>query len=462
MTPQKDVLEESTMIIREIESNLEKAMQKRREEVERELEDKIRREREEHDRRLRKIEEEFARERDTVKEYQAAVDEFKTVRESLQAEIREHLEKSIGYQQDIERLTAQTLEELKIVSAKNAQLAEVRDHAEERVSALRTKLREKYGIVTDEPLPKSDGDIVVNLEQELSKLKRIKELLESDGASEPLDRPAEAVPVPLPEEIPAPETPPQAEPAPFLDVPEEAGPEPLPTPEPVVADDESGVEFPMPEINKFIEEFVRKEQEQPAATAAIEPEVLAPKAEEREVYKPKPEDRKAVFDELNFQAVFETLEKYRKSETTDYDGEISYFQNRDRSILDGESIIRAVGHLLEEARKLYEKLGQTESPKEQFFMKQELINHQEILRKIILRAVKLCEREANTLPRYTEEILSLSVLKDILEKLNLDNWSNSDDFRSFEAMAGRLKDAYYKRITPPAHYLRSIVQELED
>jgi len=207
----------------------------------------------------------------------------------------------------------------------------------------------------------------------------------------------------------------------------------------------------MPEINKFIEEFVKQERE-----AQAEPEFI-----ERETAKPKVEERKAVFDDLNFQAVFETLEKFRKSEATDYEGEISYFVNRDRTILDGESLVRAVGHMLEEARKLYEKLGQTESPKDQFFIKQELINHQEILRKIVLRAVKLCEREGHTLPGYTEGILSLGVLKDILEKLNLDNWSNADDFSSFEALAGRLKDTFYKRITPPARYLRSIVQELE-
>ena len=44
---------------------------------------------------------------------------------------------------------------------------------------------------------------------------------------------------------------------------------------------------------------------------------------------------------------------------------------------------------------------------------------------------------------------------------NMDNWSNQDDFRSFEDYVGRLKDMFYKRITPPAHYLQSIVDELE-
>ncbi|MBM3295313.1 MAG: hypothetical protein FJY82_12445 [Candidatus Aminicenantes bacterium] len=450
MTPQKDVLDESAVIIQEIETTLEKALQKRREEIERELEEKIRRDREEYESRLRGIEEDFARERDTIKEYRSAVAEFETVQGTLQAEIREHLDKSIGFQKEIERLTARTLDELRTVADKSSQLSEVRDRAEEKVAALRTKLKEKFGIVADEPLGKSDNEIVVNLEQELSKLKRIKELLENDSAAEE-DRalgsePESPAGVSASQDLPAPD-----EDEPLLRIPEEAEPELPPTPEPLLAEEEPRAEIPMPEINKFIEEFVKREQEAPPVPHLPEPE-------------PPPavsDGRKAAADDLNFQAVFETLEKYRKSETTDYDGEISYFQNLGRSVLDGESLIRAVGHMLEEARKLYEKIVRTESPKDQFFIKQELINHQEILRKIILRAVKLCEREGHTLPRFTEEILNLAVLKDLLEKLNLDNWSNADDFRSFEASAGRLKDAFYKRITPPAHYLRSIVQELE-
>ena len=86
---------------------------------------------------------------------------------------------------------------------------------------------------------------------------------------------------------------------------------------------------------------------------------------------------------------------------------------------------------------------------------------QEVLRKVILRSVRMCEKENATLPRFSADVLSIGVLKEILEKLNMDNWSNPDDFRAFEEYVGRLKDMFYKRITPPAHYLQSIVDELE-
>jgi hypothetical protein len=57
--------------------------------------------------------------------------------------------------------------------------------------------------------------------------------------------------------------------------------------------------------------------------------------------------------------------------------------------------------------------------------------------------------------------LNVLVLKDILEKLNMDNWSNEEDFNAFESFATKLKDTFYKKITPPALYLKSIVDELE-
>jgi len=115
---------------------------------------------------------------------------------------------------------------------------------------------------------------------------------------------------------------------------------------------------------------------------------------------------------------------------------------------------------LEEAKKLYLKLSQTESPKEQFFIKQEIINQQEILRKYILRNLKMCEREGAVLPEFTTAILNLDSLKDILEKLSMENWSNPGDFNSFRTLIESLKDAYYAKITPPVYYLKSLIEEL--
>ncbi len=422
MTPKGDVLDESTMIISEIESNLEKALQKRKEEIEREYQERVRREKEESEKKLTMIQQEFDKEKETLKDYKGTISEFEAVRDTLQTQIHEHLEKAVGCQKEIETLTALTLEELRTVSDLSSKLTEIRRSTEAKVTELRTKLKEKYGIVAEGLDEKSGNEIVVDLEQELNKLKKIKELLETDPEApkgSPDNNPRAGA-SPEPSAPPEEPDPPQVQP-----------------------------EFRMPEINQFIEDLGRQAED--VKNQGVPPEHAKDKAD----------DKRTPLDELNFQSVFEALEKYRRAESTDYDGEISYFQNGDRMILDGESLIRAVTHMLEDAKKMCQKLDQVEAAKDQFFIKQELINSQEVLRKVILRTVKMCEKDNCSLPDHTKDILNVSVLKNILEKLNMDNWSNKEDFNAFESYATKLKDTFYKKITPPALYLKSIVDELE-
>lgn len=449
MTPKEDMLDESAQIINEIESNLEKVLQKRKEEVERDLQLKMRREKEEAERKKTLIEGEFEKERGTIKEFRGAISEFETARKTLQDRMRDHLDRGMRYQQDIEKLTALTLEELRKVGDLSLQLSELRQTSEKKLAEIRTKLKERFGIAMEAPADaavpapapaferKNESAMASDLDQELNKLKKIKELLETDSAGPA--RPAFEPPH-VPEAF--------AEPPAVPEEPEFVPPERF---EPMSFESERPrPEFKMPEINQFIEDFMKREG------PPSQPEMAF-----GEPVKTRKEERKSGFEDLSFQAVFETLEKYRKIEPLDFNGEISYFQNRERLILDGESLLRAMGLVLENAKKQTQKLSQTESPKDQFFLKQELINHQESLRKILLRWVRMCEKDGGSLPRYTNEIISLPVLKDILEKLNMDNWSNPEDVRSFESLTVRLKDAFYRKITPPAYYLRSIIEELE-
>ena len=120
----------------------------------------------------------------------------------------------------------------------------------------------------------------------------------------------------------------------------------------------------------------------------------------------------------------------------------------------------SLGSSLDGAKKLYKKLNETESPKEQFFIKQDIIRHQEVLRKLMLSSIKMSDKEFCTLPGYTREILNVEVLKTILEKVSMENWSDEQDFVEFDKYAKSLKDAYYAKITPPARYIQSILDEL--
>jgi hypothetical protein len=107
------------------------------------------------------------------------------------------------------------------------------------------------------------------------------------------------------------------------------------------------------------------------------------------------------------------------------------------------------------------KLGQTESPKDQFFIKQELINWQEGLRALFLRVVKMCEKSAWSLPRYTQEILNSQVLRRLLERLSMENWSNLEEFASFSAAMSEIKKAFQAKVESRLAYLLSLKREIE-
>jgi len=155
----------------------------------------------------------------------------------------------------------------------------------------------------------------------------------------------------------------------------------------------------------------------------------------------------------------EILEKYKKAEPEE-EAEVIYYENDDIKILDSECIVSAVLSRLEEAEKLYKKLAKTESPIDQFFVKQEIIRSQEALRGVILAGTRMLEKESCTLPQYTIGVINMDVLKEILEKLSMQNWSKKTDFNLFNEYAAKLKKDYYARISSLVDYLKSLIDEL--
>jgi DNA repair exonuclease SbcCD ATPase subunit len=392
-------LKNSIGVIEDIETKMEGLWLKRKEEVEKELEERIRSEREEASKKIEAIERELERGRSVLKDYRTVIGEFESERDGLQREIKAHFDKAVAYQSEIEKMAGQTMDELRLVNELSQKLESVNQSAEEKVNGFRKELEERFGIVAQLPPSREEEELKVDLEHELKKLRKIKELLE-----ETENCPAEEVAVAT---VPPVET----------NVP------------------------PVPPLAEVVEQSLAEEAAGPAA-------------EER------PAEEEAESSEGTFRGLFEVLEGYRKIEARNGNGEISFFHKDGKTILDGEYMVASIDESLEEAKRLYVKLAQTESPKEQFFIKQEIINHQEILRKYILRNLKMCEKEGATMPKFTEAILNLDVLKEILERLSIENWSNPADFNSFRTQVETLKDAYYAKITPPAHYLRSLIREL--
>ena len=425
MAKKEDTPEKSSSVFDEIEEQLSQTLAKRKEELERELEEKIRLQKEETQKKIEELNNELKQGKGALTEFQNKLDDFEKEKAELKAQIKGHIDKAVEFQTEIETKTGQTLEELKTVSTLNQKLETLQRETEEKLLSLKKDLEEKFGIVAEMPANDEHPETEINLDQELAKLKKIRELLNSNEIAEEVSQ--ETVPQEPVEEKP--EAQPKEEPKPEEETKEEAKAE--------VSEEE-----PAP---------VKEAEEE----AAEEPE----EKKEEPVSEEKPEPAREEED-ASFQNAFEKLEEFRKGSTSENDAEVSYFEKDEKIVLDGEYLVSSLNNCFEEAKKLYIKLSQTESPKDQFFIKQEIIKLQEALRKVLLRSIRMCEKDNCSLPEFTSEVLSVDVLKNALEMVSMQNWSNQDDFASFDNFAKGLKDSFYTRITPPAAYLQSIMKEL--
>ena len=431
-----NIFRDSSQVIQEVEDQLERILQKKFRDVDSDLIDRINREKEAARQRKEEIEREFEKEKTALDEYRVMVRDFEEERAGLLNEARDRFQKVLKFQAEIETLARSTVDEIKRVNDIQERLEALRSRTAERAAFLKNDLRERFGIVAEvmqeEPKPLS-----LDLDEELEKLRKIKDLLAIESAAASLGRlggqaaaeddladmdaaaakPGPEIPGiqdliagPAPAEAPQP----PAEPAPAVE------PEAAPAPEP------------------------------PAAAEPAAPPAAEPAAE-------PPSGGSATEGELAAE-----LEASRRTEPANGSGEIHYFQKGRVIIADPEKLLAAVDRTLEEGQRLSVKLGLTESPKDQFFIKQELINWQEGLRALFLRVVKMCEKNAWTLPRYTEDIISAPVLRRMLERLSMENWSNLDEFASFAAGVDEMRKSFQSRIQPRLPYLRSLERELKE
>lgn len=319
------------------------------------------------------------------------VRDFEEQRAGLLNEARDRFQKVLKFQAEIENLARSTVDEIKRVNEIQEKLEILRSKTSERAAFLKNDLRERFGIVAEvmEEEPKPLG---LDLDEELEKLRKIKELLAIESAAASLGR---------------------------------MGGEPARQEDLAVMDAavvKAGVDIP--EIQDLI-----------AGPASADrpdtPVEKAPQAAAEAVPEPGPEPEAP--EAMTEEEAIAYLEAYRRTESTDGSGEIHYFQKDNIIIADPEKILAVADRTLEEGQRLSLKLGLTESPKDQFFIKQELINWQEGLRALFLRVIKMCEKSSWTLPRYTQEIINPQVLRRLLERLSMENWSNLEEFASFSA-----------------------------
>ncbi|MGZ7046611.1 MAG: hypothetical protein ACXVJK_09810, partial [Candidatus Aminicenantales bacterium] len=374
--------------------------------IERDLAGRISQEKEAARKQKEDVEREFLKERDTLSDYRTTVRAAEEERNGLLLEARKHFDKVVSLQAEIEGLARATVDEIKKVTEVQQKIEDLREKTAERAGFLKTDLRDRFGIVAD-ALDKEDKPLSLNLDEELEKLRRIKELLAIESAAVGLGS--------VPED--------------------ERGAGDL-----AALDNSEGAGgFRIPEIQELVAEMPAAAEPRPQPEVEAGPE---PPEEEPEA------------------AVEAALESCRRTEPANGNGEIHYFQKDDKILIDGESLFSAVEKTIEEARRLSVKLGQTESPKDQFFIKQELINWQEGLRALFLRVIKMTEKKIWGLPAYTDGVLNAQSLRGILEQLSIENWSNPEEFAAFTAVAAELRTAYFDRITPRGAYLRALKKEI--
>jgi hypothetical protein len=422
-----NIFRDSSQVIQEVENQLERILQKKFSDVDSELVERINREKEAARRRKEEIEREFEKEKTALNDYRTMVRDFEEQRAGLLNEARDRFQNVLKFQSEIETLAKSTVAEIKRVNEIQDKLEELRTRTSERAAFLKNDLKERFGIVTEVMEEEEAKPLGLDLDQELEKLRKIKDLLAIESAAASLGRMGGVAA--------------RREDLADLDA----------------AASSAGLDIP--EIQDLIAGPAAEEQGAPAAEAAPAPApapLAAPEPPTFSVPEAGGSDETGSEEE-----VVACLESYRRTEPANGSGEIHYFQKDRAVVADPEKILAAVDKTLDEAQRLSMKLGLTESPKDQFFIKQELINWQEGLRALFLRVIKMCEKSAWALPRFTEDIVNTQVLRGLLERLSMENWSNLEEFASFSAAMGEIRKAFQARVEPRLPYLRSLKRDIE-
>ncbi|TKJ32951.1 hypothetical protein CEE39_04655 [bacterium (candidate division B38) B3_B38] len=195
------------------------------------------------------------------------------------------------------------------------------------------------------------------------------------------------------------------------------------------------------------EAILSKKEEAKVEEAKVSPE--------KEQWEPSPSPEEGATEE-------NLLESYKKKDESLGDGTINfiYFQLKDRVIMDGESLLKGINSGVEQMKELYSKLEETGSSKDKYFMKQRIINIQAMLRKIVIKSVSMCKFKYGSLPKYTNDVLNLSLLEEMMEKLNTQNWTKKSDFEEFASFFGEISRAFQSKITPKEPYLKAVLEEI--
>ncbi|HZX10761.1 MAG TPA: hypothetical protein VFG01_07415 [Acidobacteriota bacterium] len=430
-------LKNSASIIEEIEEQLNKVLDERKRKIEEELEEAINRQKEEAQNKISQIEGEVTGEKQSLNEYKTLLSNFEEEKSTIKDEIKSHLKIVMKLQSDIESLTGKSLEELKTIEDLSRKLEEINEETTYKLSSLREELEEKYGIKAEIPEDVGPIDEDFDLNDELQRLNKIKDLLGENGSQLPTPESLEEKIEGLEEEE---------------EVEGEKEEKEL-SKEAEEEEEEKEIEsMDLSELEET-EEEEKEEEDEPEIELEEKKEEEEEEEEEKKKEELEPEEQEA--DERE---AYEKLEEFKKTEGKE--GQVVYFENEGKITLDSKYIINSVEKGIESADKLYDKLDGTTSPKEHFFIKQEIIQEQENIRKLILGCIRVCEMKDCFFPEKTKDILNEEKLQEILERVSMENWSNQEDFNAFSKYIDDLKSEFDAKSSPLDEYTDSILEEL--
>jgi hypothetical protein len=452
------------------EKRISEIFMAQKDEVEQGLVAKINREKEEAQRRIEAVNQEFAKVRGVLNGHKMAMSELRETELHLRGEIRGHFERAVNYQKMMENAATLAGDELEKIGGLNEELEKVRTRAEEEYATLKKHLVSYAGLMATIPAPAPASEDAVNWNDELDKLRRVRDLLATLRPTDPslpaaADNGAEGA-----AEATAPPSPEAEELAASLGLIDEE--------DDGVHDDhefavqgrpEAAFSCAAPAAGPAFEAAPEPSAEPiPGPAAGPEDDVAAELGPEIELdatagpdAAPEPEPAPAAEDSPERRSALDGLARYRKSEPINNGIEIGFYAADAAAVLDAESFMTAVGKIVDGAGQLHAQLSQAASVKDLFLLKQEILNQQEVLRKAFFRVVRFCEKEGGRLPETLSEIVSSQGMKDIIERLTMANWSDPSDFKPFLNELGAMKRAFETRAASNPGYLRSVLDQVE-
>lgn len=379
------------------EKRIEDVFAEKKSEVEKALSDVIDKEKEKAKQRIAELEQEFQNEKESLNRHKAMLEEMKSSIEESRVLVRKHIDQARHCQIMIRKMAGHIGEECTKADELVQKIQELCRNAGEETVRLQATLTDHYGITAPIANSLELGSINADLEGELRQLHDYLEKLTA-AAGESVGAEEGAV-----------ET--------------GAG----------CGDDFRVAENPGLSETTVSPEFPQKEQQAvPEETGeGIDPDMIS-----------------------------RMLEAYKRTEYVSNGGEFQYYQKNSVIVLDGESLLTPMTRLIEEAKSLHVRLAETKPAKEQFFLKREILNQQELLRKVVQKAVKLCGKQTDPLPLYASDIINIQKLKDILEALNMGNWSDPYYMKVFEDDISALKTLLSGRTSARSAYQKSILDQL--